>query len=136
MKSAREGATEDSFEVIARGWLKKFIDPMSESHSTRVYARFVNDIFPSIGSRPITEITPKELLKVILRIEERGAKDTAHRDGSGFVFVPEQSHRSLLNGRAKQTLISASVSVIRSRSNAYLCSPHSSDISMKTSARL
>lgn len=79
VKSAREGATEDSFEVIAREWLKKFIDPMSESHRTRVYARFVNDIFPAIGRRPIAEITPNELLNVILKIEERGAKDTAHR---------------------------------------------------------
>jgi len=79
VKSAREGATDDSFEVIAQERLKKFIDPVSKSHRTRVYARFVNDIFPAIGSRPIAEITPKELLKVILKIEERGAKDTAHR---------------------------------------------------------
>lgn len=79
VKSARIDAAADSFEVIAREWLEKFIDPKAESHRKRVYARFVNDIFPWIGSRPITEITPKELLDVILRIEKRDAKDTAHR---------------------------------------------------------
>lgn len=79
IKSAREGRTADSFEVVAREWLQKFIDPMSDSHRKRVYARFVNDLFPRIGARPIAEITPKELLGVILKIEERGAHDTAHR---------------------------------------------------------
>ena len=58
---------------------KKHIDPMSESHRKRVYARFVNDIFPKIGGRPIAEITAKELLDQILKIENRGAGDTAHR---------------------------------------------------------
>lgn len=78
-KMAREGQPADSFEVVAREWLQKFIDPMSQSHSKRVHARFVNDIFPRIGARSITEITPKELLEVVLRIEKRGSKDTAHR---------------------------------------------------------
>jgi integrase len=79
MKSARTDGAANSFEVIAREWLGKFIDPMSESHRKRVYARFVNDVFPRIGGRPIAEITPKELLEVVRRIEKREAPDTAHR---------------------------------------------------------
>ena len=47
--------------------------------SERVYARFENDILPYIGDRPIAEITPKEFLSVIPKIENRDAKDTAHR---------------------------------------------------------
>lgn len=79
MKAARADQAIDSFEVVAQEWLKKFVDPMAESHRKRVYARFANDVFPKIGKRPIAEITQKELLEVMLKIEERGAGDTAHR---------------------------------------------------------
>lgn len=37
------------------------------------------NIFPSLGTRPIGEITPAELLAVLRRIETRGAVDQAHR---------------------------------------------------------
>jgi integrase len=78
-KAARTSGAANSFEVIAREWLKHFIDPKSESHRKRVYARFENDIFPYLGSRPIADITAPELLEVIRKIENRGAGDTAHR---------------------------------------------------------
>jgi hypothetical protein len=64
MKSARTDRAANSFEVVAREWLGKFVDPVSESHRKRVYARFENDVFPRIGGRPIAEVTPKELLEV------------------------------------------------------------------------
>jgi integrase len=79
MKSSKTERAANSFEVVAREWLGRFIDPMSESHRKRVYARFENDVFPQIGGRPITEITPKELLETVRRIEKRGAPDSAHR---------------------------------------------------------
>jgi integrase len=78
-KAARVGNAANSLEVVAREWLNQFIDPKAESHKKRVYARFENDIFPYLGSRPIAEITPMELLGVIKKIEDRGAGDTAHR---------------------------------------------------------
>jgi integrase len=78
-KQARISSAANSFEVVAREWLKEYIDPKSESHCKRVYARFENDIFPYLGGRPIAEIKPMELLGVIRKIEDRDAKDTAHR---------------------------------------------------------
>jgi integrase len=78
-KAARVGNAANSFEVVAREWLKTYVDSKSESHRKRVYARFENDIFPYLGKRPIVEITPMELLGVIKKIEDRGAGDTAHR---------------------------------------------------------
>src|SRR5690348_6280066 len=46
------------------------------------------DIFPWLGSRPIRQITPAELLSVVRRIESRGAQETAHRamQNCGQVF--------------------------------------------------
>jgi integrase len=37
------------------------------------------NVFPWLGDRPIADITPKEILPVIRRIEDRGALETAHR---------------------------------------------------------
>lgn len=78
-KLVKTGQSGNSFEAIAREWLKEYIDPRSKSHSKRVYARFENDVFPWLGKRPIDEISPQEMLAAIQRIEERGAGDTAHR---------------------------------------------------------
>jgi len=78
-KAARASKAANSLEVVAREWLKANIDPKAESHRKRAYARFENDIFPHLGSRPIADITAPELLEVIRKIENRGAGDTAHR---------------------------------------------------------
>lgn len=51
-KAARASKAANSFEVVAREWLKVNIDPKADSHRKRVYARFENDIFPYLGSRP------------------------------------------------------------------------------------
>lgn len=55
LKEGRKGLAADDFETVAREWLTKFIDPKSDRHRKRVRARFVNDVFPKIGRRPIKE---------------------------------------------------------------------------------
>jgi integrase len=42
-------------------------------------ARFEQDVFPQIGSRPINEISAPELLEVLRKVEKRGAVETAQR---------------------------------------------------------
>lgn len=78
-KRVETGQSENSFELITKEWLEKFINPKSQSHSKRVNARFDNDVFPWMGKRPIREIKPPEMLAVIQRIEQRGSVDTARR---------------------------------------------------------
>jgi integrase len=51
----------------------------AKSHKDKVTARLENDIFPWLGKRPIADITAPEILACLRRIEERGARDTAHR---------------------------------------------------------
>jgi hypothetical protein len=41
--------------------------------------RLENDAFPWLGSRPIADITTKELLATVNRIVDRGAVESAHR---------------------------------------------------------
>lgn len=78
-----------TFEAVAREWLETIHQAkVSASHAERTETRFVNDVFPWIGRRPIAEIEAPELLTVLRRITDRGAIETAHRakDACGQVF--------------------------------------------------
>ncbi len=78
-KEAKIAVTENSFEKIACEWFAKFKPSWKESHSKRIIRRLEANVFPWIGKRPCVEINAPELLKVLRRIEERGAVETAHR---------------------------------------------------------
>lgn len=71
--------TENSFEVIAREWFDRHAPNWSDTHSSKIIARLEKDVFPWIGTQPISEITAPKLLSVVRRIETRGALETAHR---------------------------------------------------------
>jgi Arm DNA-binding domain len=71
--------TENSFEVISREWYDRHAPNWSDTHSSKIIARLEKDVFPWIGSNPISEINAPALLAVVRRIEERGALETAHR---------------------------------------------------------
>jgi integrase len=77
-KAAGEERAANSFEVIAEEWLAK---QHNMSPATLKKARWTLDtlVNPWIGARPISEIHAPEMLKLLQRIEERGAHETAHR---------------------------------------------------------
>jgi len=78
-----------TFESVAREWLTTVHTvKVSANHAERTRIRFEKDAFPWIGIRPIAEIDAPELLKVLRRVTERGAIETAHRlkDACGQVF--------------------------------------------------
>jgi integrase len=93
----------NTFEAVAREWHLKFSSAgkWSPGHSADILHRLEKDIFPPLGSRPISEIKPKELLKVLELIASRGALDTAHRlrHHCGMVFryaiVTERAERDI-----------------------------------------
>ncbi len=56
----------------------------SKSRSARVHANDIihsldRDVFPAIGSLPITSLTPPKILEVLTAIEDRGVIETAKR---------------------------------------------------------
>lgn len=69
----------DSFKHVADEWYEKKMQHMAESYKGRVYSRLERDVFPFVGNKNISEITPQELLEVIQKIESRGAIESAHR---------------------------------------------------------
>ncbi len=79
IKATRNAASADSFEAIAREWFAKFSPTWAKTHSEKILRRLERDVFPWIGTRPVSDVSAPELLAVLRRIESRGAVETAHR---------------------------------------------------------
>lgn len=79
VKANKNERAANSFEVIAREWFARKLPSWAPSNADKIIQRLENDVFPWLGGRPIADITPPELLKVLRRIEERGAVESAHR---------------------------------------------------------
>lgn len=68
-----------SFKVVADRWMKAHQDRWVSSYAVRLRSRMVEDVYPYIGSVPIADIRPREVLEVIRRVEDRGAVEMARR---------------------------------------------------------
>lgn len=78
-KGQRKDAAANSFEAVSSEWFALQGQTWTKGHARTVESRLKRDILPWIGSRPLNEITAPEILKVLRRIESRGAGETAHR---------------------------------------------------------
>lgn len=78
-KDSQATASVNSFEVLAREWYEARRHDWADSYGEKIMARFVADVFPYVGARPVSELKPPELLAVFRRIEQRGAIETAQR---------------------------------------------------------
>lgn len=78
-KVSRLEATSNSFEAVALEWLAKFSPSWSASHMTRQEQMLRRDLLPWLGTRPIAEITPPEILATLRRLEDKGALESARR---------------------------------------------------------
>ena len=88
VKASRNERAENSFEVIAREWFTKHSPNWAPSHADKIIKRLENDVLPWIGAKSIADVTAPDVLAVLRRIEQRGARDTAHRalQNCGQVF--------------------------------------------------
>jgi Phage integrase family. len=75
---AVEGASE-TFEVLAREWFDLNRDHWVKHHADEVIRSLEAEVFPSIGSLPTREVSPRDVLEVLRKIEARDAKETARR---------------------------------------------------------
>ncbi len=78
-KAMRAEQVANSFEAVAREWYLKSKATWVDSHSEKIIARLERDVFPWLGNVPISDITARDVLAILRRIESRGALDTAHR---------------------------------------------------------
>ncbi|RLA38790.1 MAG: integrase [Gammaproteobacteria bacterium] len=98
-KLTRNFAAADSFEAVAHEWFEVKMHDRSQSHKDRTMSALEKDLFPSLGNRPISNITAPELLASLRKIEERGAVETAHRakQTAGQIF-----RYAIVTGRAER----------------------------------
>ncbi len=87
-KPGRDFEEERTFRAIASMWHRNREASLDPAHATRVWSRLERDVLPVLGEMMMHEITPPEVLKVIRKIEERGALDISRRakQGIGQVF--------------------------------------------------
>lgn len=78
-KLTRHLVAEDSFEAVAREWFNQVMADKSASYRDRTGRILEKDLYPVLGSRPVSLVSPLELLGALRRIESRGALDIAHR---------------------------------------------------------
>lgn len=78
-KASRVLRSANSFEALAREWLENRRDSVTEGQTAKTLAILENDVFPWLGNTPVTEVDAPSVLSVITRIDQRGARYTAHR---------------------------------------------------------
>ena len=79
-RQAQADAAANTFEAVARVWLNKTASKRAEVTQSRITTLLEKDVFPFIGSMPISTIKPRDVLdKSVRKIEARGSIDTAHR---------------------------------------------------------
>ena len=62
-KMAKKIAKEQSFEAVANAWYDSWSPARSQRHAAYVKRRLAADVFPVIGTRPITAIKAPELVR-------------------------------------------------------------------------
>jgi integrase len=69
----------NAFETIAREWYEKRTHEWAPRSAKTMLSRLEQHILPKLGERPVTEITPPEVLEMARVVEARGNLETARR---------------------------------------------------------
>jgi integrase len=72
-------AAANTFEAVAREWVENRSNDWTAGHKALTLRTLEQDVFPSIGRRPIAEISSSEVLATVRTIEKRGALEIASR---------------------------------------------------------
>ena len=77
---AASGARHElpTFEAVARAWMASQ-DDLAEVTANKNRWLMESFLFPAIGNRPVAEVTPRELLAALRKIEVAGKLETARR---------------------------------------------------------
>ena len=70
---------ENSFQSVAKKWHEEWSFGKTAKHSKEVWNRLNADVFPELGNKPITDISPPQITMTVKKIEARGAIELAKR---------------------------------------------------------
>jgi integrase len=122
VRKAQKVAQADSVEALATEWLIKQTN-LDPGTLRRHRQRLVKFIYPYLGKRPISSVTPPELLSPLRRIEASGKLDTAKRTRElcGAIW-----RYAIATGRAERDItvdLKGALTPAVSKSHAALTSP-------------
>jgi integrase len=69
----------NNLEAISREWHTQQSKKWSDSYAVKVLRAMERDLYPYVGTLPLDQISPPQLLAVLRRVENRGASESAHR---------------------------------------------------------
>lgn len=69
----------NTFEALARKWLSTVSRSRAKTTQEKVTNWLEANVFPFIGKMPVSSIRPRDVLRVVQRVEARGAIDSVHR---------------------------------------------------------
>lgn len=78
-RAKRERPLAETFEEVAREWHERQKVKWNAVHAGRVLGRLENDVFPLFGNIPVNEVSHRDCLDLIERIEGRGAYETTRK---------------------------------------------------------
>lgn len=78
-KAAGTEAAANTFKALMLEWLASREGVVAQAQVEKSKARLLKDVVPWLGDKPITAITAPDVLAVMRRIDERGARYTAHK---------------------------------------------------------
>ena len=79
VKAAEDAHNATTFEKVAREWHARASEHLAPSNAVETLRRLEKNVFPWIGSKPIADIRPPDILAPLRLVEERGARESAHR---------------------------------------------------------
>lgn len=102
----------NTFEAVAREWWERRKDEISEGHANQIIKTLEKEMFPIIGSRPVSAIETQEVILALRKTENRGALEIASkaRQWCAMVF-----RYAIATGRAKHNPAGDLRGVIKSR---------------------
>ena len=78
-EEAKRLAKENSFEAMARAWHKLHESEWVPTHAGKILRSLEANVFPSLGDKPVGEISAVDVLNVLRKVEARGAADMVKR---------------------------------------------------------
>jgi integrase len=79
VKTAGAEASANTFKALCLEWLASRESVVAPAQVEKAKARLLKDVVPWLGDKPINAITAPDVLAVMRRIDERGARYTAHK---------------------------------------------------------
>lgn len=78
-REQKQSQYKATFGEVAQEWFKNSRDKWSEEHAKTVWRRIEANLLPWLKNLPVQEITTREILEALRKVEARGSVETAHR---------------------------------------------------------